>query len=164
MPRAWSPPPQPWMAEALCRYADPAAWDLDNYPDGHVTRARLAERVCRGCPVARHCAQWAHDHVLTTGEDLNGIVCAGVVFGFSSNAGRCEKARRRVADRHGLTFVPRPTSERETSGTPCRRCGRITVAQGAPVPDGGVRYGAHGLCHGCTRSYYTAKYQRGQEK
>ena len=58
-----SPPPrEPWMADGLCTQVGPGPF----FPEGsssHVVKAtREAVKVCRRCPVASECLEYALAH------------------------------------------------------------------------------------------------------
>ncbi len=69
---------RPWAGYAACRDAD-ADWFFPG-PDGD---ARMAVRICRGCPVRDECLEWALD--------------AGIRYGIWG--GMTERERRRLARR-----------------------------------------------------------------
>lgn len=58
----FTPPPEPWMADALCRQVDPDLW----FPEkGGSTRD--AKAICRTCPAMERCLAYALEHGLRFG-------------------------------------------------------------------------------------------------
>lgn len=47
--------PEPWMQEASCAQTDPELF----WPEGKGRDADKARKVCAGCPVVNHCAEYA---------------------------------------------------------------------------------------------------------
>ncbi|WP_298049475.1 WhiB family transcriptional regulator [uncultured Bifidobacterium sp.] len=59
-----------WRDHAACLGMDPDMF----FPSPQDTEAvRQAERVCRGCPVRRRCAEWAAVHSRVGGYALQGV-------------------------------------------------------------------------------------------
>lgn len=88
---AWEPTPA-WMTEALCRGIDADLW----FPEPGASCAS-AKAICRECPAASDCLEYAMEH--------------NIVFGiWGGQSAKDRKALRRT--RPG--FVPRPARRAAT--------------------------------------------------
>lgn len=86
--------PTYWWETAMCRDRNPLVYELAGFEETtEVEKARIARRLCRGCPVIRECAEDA----LASPTDA-GVVRGGVwLTPTKTEARRTPAATQRLA-------------------------------------------------------------------
>lgn len=119
-----SGPSEDWREQSVCSdSSDPDLWFTEGKDDrGNRQRIRDAQAICRTCPVAVQCLDWA----ISTRQQY------GVWGGKNFNAGYRSHMADRTHCKHGHEFTPENTVlDINGEGRQYRRCVECTRAKNA---------------------------------